>query len=99
MPAEESKIERGNRLAYEHRKTWKNLWSRTDTARWITERNGQAVLLLQSHEKAPEPRPLRHCGEWLLAKRTPVFNVIHNALLAQADRQAINLRDIFPAPF
>lgn len=84
----------GAQKAWTNRRTHQNIWTRTDSMRWMSEHSEEGVRWLQETEKTAKPPRSKQVGSWLMLNRTPIFNRAHERLKAMSDREGATLRGI-----
>lgn len=77
-------------------------WSRTDTARWLDDRNAPLLALLRRHPAVTHDYSLpciRFAGTMLRVNDRVLFDVVHAALArapGDAARATLSLHDLLP---
>jgi hypothetical protein len=80
MSAAESRAERSARETWEGRRTHQNIWTKTDTARWLEERNAEGLAWMAAHTLRAPRRPVRAFGYWLKLADPAAFARVHARL-------------------
>ena len=102
MPALESTAQVAYRRSWEERRTWKNLWTKTDSARWLDDRTADAGPWIAKNLPAKGPsgkpiRPSKNFGQRLQQQHRDVFNRVHELIAAAGPgRDRMTLGDVLP---
>lgn len=86
--------------SWEHRRTWNQTWTNSDTERWIDDRSAAAVAWVSRFGvKFRRGREPKFMGPWLREKLRGNFSAAHEALVKmdRAQREQAQFTDVFPS--
>lgn len=97
MSRPESVASNAGLMAWEHRRTWSNTWTRTDTVRWLDERSAALAAHYSRDHGISFSRAPRQMGQWIARKLPANFAVMHERMVNAKDRRdALTLEEVLP---